>query len=94
MSYAEDMGYDAYDIEDFEADFKFRWGLIWYHLNDRGYIWQDKWGKEYKAEDISDNYLIKILNFCERSWRPEEQVEALKKLAQQRGVETEEKQDD
>ena len=86
MSWVEDYGYDAYDFEDFEQDFKWRWELTWQHLNDRGYIWQDKNGRNYKSEDISDDYLMKIINFCKRSWRPEGQVEALKELAKQRGL--------
>lgn len=43
-------------------------------------------GKDYSADDISDSYLLNILRFCERSWRPKNQVEALKKLASQRGL--------
>lgn len=86
MSWAEDMGYDAYDFEDFEQDFKFRWELTWQRLNDRGNVWQDKNGRNYKSEDISDDYLMKIINFCKRSWRPKGQVEALKELAKKRGL--------
>lgn len=86
MSWAEDMGYDSYDFEDFTLDFKWRWELTWFQLNSKGYIWQDKMGKDYKPDDISDSYLLNILKFCERSWRPKDQVEALKKLASQRGL--------
>lgn len=86
MSWAEDYGYDAYDFEDFENDFKFRFELTWHHLNEKGYIWQDKNGRNYKPEDISDSYLICIINFCKRSWRPEEQIKMLKDLAKKRGL--------
>lgn len=86
MSWAEDMGYDAYDFEDFESDFKFRWELTWQSLNYKGYIWQDQNGKDYKPEEISDSHLLNILNFCKRSWRPKEQIEALKELAKKRGL--------
>lgn len=86
MSWAEDYGYDAWDFEDFHHDFKLSWELTWHRLNSKGYVWQDKNGKDYKPEDISDNHLISILNFCKRSWRPKQQIDELKKIAKERGL--------
>ena len=40
--------------------------------------------KEYKPEDISNGYLMAIINFCKRAYRPKEQVETLEKLAKER----------
>lgn len=86
MSWDEDMGYDAYDWYDFHEIMKEYWEETWEELKIGGYIWQDKMGRDYKPDDISDSHLLNILRFCERIWRPQDQVEALKKLASQRGL--------
>lgn len=86
MSWAEDMGYDAFDWFDFHENMKDYWEETWVELKSDGNIWQDQNGKDYKSDEISDRHLLNILNFCKRSWRPEEQVEALKQIAKQRGL--------
>lgn len=37
-----------------------------------------------KPEDISNGYLIAILNFCKRTYRPKEQIDTLGRLAKER----------
>lgn len=86
MSWAEDMGYDAYDFEDIYHDFQICMEITWQNLKLNGYIWQDKYGNNYKPKDISDDYLLNILNFCKRSWRPESQIKKLTQLARKRGI--------
>lgn len=84
MSYAEDMGYDAFDPYDFHEKMKDYCDETWIELKSKGYIWQDINFKEYKPEDISNGYLMAIINFCKRAYRPKEQVETLEKLAKER----------
>ena len=86
MSYAEDMGYDAFDWYDFQEKMKEYWDETWIELKRDGCIWQDKNFKDYKAEDIKDSYLLNILKFCKRNYRPKEQIGELKKLAKERGL--------
>lgn len=86
MSWAEDMGYDAFDFDDFVKRVKEYYDKTWTKLKRDGCIWQDRYDRRYKPEEISDSHLLNILNLCERSWRPEEQVEALKQLAKERGL--------
>ena len=84
MSYAEDMGYDAFDWYDFHEAMKDYWDETWIELKSNGYIWQNRNFIDYKPEDISNGYLMAIINFCKRNYRPKEQVEALEKLAKER----------
>lgn len=86
MSWAEDYGYDGFDFDDFIDSQKHYMEMFWQSLIEDGCIWQDRYDRRYKPEEISDSHLLNVLNFCERSWRPEEQVEALKQLAKERGL--------
>lgn len=58
----------------------------WFYLKENGYIWEDKMGNYYKSENLTDSHLLNILKFCERNYRPAEQVEELRKLAIERGL--------
>ena len=84
MSYAEDMGYDAFDGYDFHQDAKDYWDETWVELKSKGYLWFDKNFKPYKPEDISNGHLMAILNFCKRNYRPKEQIDELGRLAKER----------
>ena len=86
MSWAEDMGYDAYDLDDFVESVKEYYDETWTELKRDGCIWQDKNFIGYKPQDIKDSHLLNIINFCKRNYRPKEQVEALKQLAKERGL--------
>ena len=86
MSWAEDYGYDAFDFDDFIDAQKHYMEMFWQGLIEDGCVWQDGYGRRYKKDEISDNHLLNILNLCERSWRPKEQVEVLKQLAKERGL--------
>lgn len=77
---------EDFDFEDFIELQKYYLDMIWQRLSEEGFIWQDRFGKMYRTEEISDRYLLNILKFCEKSWRPEEQIDALKKLAEQRNL--------
>lgn len=82
MSWAEDMGYDSFDIDMISVTHDLTWDM----LCEDGYIWRDRFDRDYKPEDITDSHLLNILNFCKRNYRPEEQVEVLKQLAKKRGL--------
>lgn len=82
MSWAEDMGIDWGDSDLIKESHDCNWVYLKHH----GFIWQDRSGRVYKADDISDNYLQKIINFCERNYRPSEQIKALKSEAMKRGM--------
>lgn len=86
MSYAEDMGYDGYDVEEYIEDYRLYWILVWEELKKKNRIWQDKYGNQLSAKSIDNRYLKRILNFCNTRFRPKEQIEALTELANQRGI--------
>lgn len=55
-------------------------------LSEDGFIWRDASGKEYREEDITDSHLKNILKFCERTYRPSNQIRDLEELAKKRGI--------
>lgn len=55
-------------------------------LSEDGYIWRDASGKEYREEDLTNSHLKNILKYCERYYRPSNQIRDLKELAKKRGI--------
>lgn len=55
-------------------------------LSEDGYIWRDASGKEYREEDLTNSHLKNILKYCERAYRPSNQIRDLKELAKKRGI--------
>jgi hypothetical protein len=80
MSWADDEGLDCVDEEFLESL------PYWENLQRDGYVWIDRQGRRYTEEEIDNDYLLKILNFCKRNYRPKEQVQTLKELAIKRGL--------
>lgn len=82
MSWANDYDMDCWEPEDYEASRD----CEWIALKNKGYIWEDVKGTKYKPKDLDNKYLLNILKFCKRNYRPDEQIKALKALAIQRGL--------
>lgn len=69
-----------------EDEYKGEMNELFEELKGDGYVWRDRGGKDYKLNDIKDSHLLNILNFCKRTYRPEEQVNILKNEAVKRGL--------
>lgn len=79
MFYNLSEDFDFYGITEDEEEYL---DDDWEVLQEDGFLWRDRYGKCYKASEISTEYLKRILNFCKRVYRPCEQVKALKEELQ------------
>lgn len=79
MFYTLSEDFDFYGVIEDEEEFL---DSDWEVLKEDGFLWRDKYGKPYKPTEISTQYLERILKFCERVYRPCEQVKALKEELQ------------
>jgi hypothetical protein len=80
MSWAEDNGIDYGDDWCLDDVLEKEWN----DLKQNGYIWKDRYDRCYREEDIDNEYLTKIIKFCEHHLRSKDQVKALKELAKNR----------
>lgn len=86
MSWAEEMGYEGFDPDYYLEIQNRHWEQIFVDNLKKGYIWQDRYGNQYRKEDISNQYLVWILRFCVNNYRPAAQIKLLKAEAERRGI--------
>lgn len=55
---------------------------LWEELKSKGFVWQDRYGKNYKAKTLAKDKrrLRNVINYAKRNDRPLEQIEVLEGL--------------
>lgn len=55
---------------------------LWEELKSEGFVWRDKYGKNYKAKTLAKDKrrLRNIINYAKQNYRPLEQIEILESL--------------